>query len=224
MPWKGTVSLSRRTKKLTRTSWKRATTHAWNTSSHFSGKLSNGDPNRCWKQKTCQWRILQPCSMPRQSGVSPCYKVPTFCWTYSFDNFSFQTAGWQPVEEISSRHDQPHGLDCQVTFCNMHLIIQFSSQSSSMKRGNSVNSAKDIHLCIYLSIYAISVQIWNQVTSETNSKPLPACKTTHNQYWNLVGHFSTTTCNLYQEVVFNKDLLWIFNMAKVCSTNVKDLP
>ena len=40
-PWKGTGSLSRRTRRLTRTSWRRATTHAWSTSSHFSGGASN---------------------------------------------------------------------------------------------------------------------------------------------------------------------------------------
>ena len=94
---------------------------------------------------------MQPCSLPRQSRFCPRRQVSILCWN-SIDNFSFQTAGWQPVEESSSRHDQPHGLDCQVTFCNTHLIIQYSSQNSGMRRGISGNLAKDIFLCIYLSM------------------------------------------------------------------------
>ena len=49
-PWKGTGSLSRRTRRLTRTSWRRATTHAWSTSSHFSGGWSK----QLWRKVDCQ--------------------------------------------------------------------------------------------------------------------------------------------------------------------------
>ena len=175
MPWKGTGSSSRRTKRLTRTSWRRVITLVWSTSSLFSGKW-----DYLLRDPFCYWlKSYSPAPCPANQGSAPAARFNLSGWCSVKFNFHlmFQAAGRQSFKKVPSRHDQSYGLDMLrftlrgpvvlKIFARCSIKLSFSYQPLSIdQEGGTVQCQMPKISCFLPSTLLCSMQSINMKPSD----------------------------------------------------------